>query len=222
MNVVWLHGSGLSGATWAGFGGMAPDLPGHGSAPRAASPTVESFADALMPQLPDQMHLVGHSLGGMVALELAARLKERIRSLVTIEAVPTVHISRSARITAQIALWLFRRLGPGGVARLSGLGQPPEAAAHIKPQIAAMSRDRMEDALTAAFAYDGRPRLADVTAPALVIVGKNNRQTHVGAQLMAEQLPNATFEIMPGGHILHIEAPDALRTRITQFQEAHP
>ena len=222
MSVVWLHGSGLSGATWAGFDGIAPDLPGHGSAPRAAAATVESFADALMPQLPEQVHLVGHSLGGMVALELAARLKERARSLVTIEAVPTVHTSRSARLTAQIALWMFRRLGPGGVARLSGLGQPPEAAAHIKPLIAAMSRDGMEDALTAAFAYEGRPRLAEVTAPALVIVGKNNRQTHAGAQLMAEQLSDATFEIMPGGHILHVEAPDALRTRITQFQEAHP
>lgn len=214
---VWLHGAGLAGATWAGFGGHAPDLPGHGAAPRAAAPTVESFADALTPALPERMHLVGHSLGGMVAVELAARLKDRVLSLVTVEAVPTVQLGMFMRFAARSAMGLFRLIGPRGVARLSGLGQPADVAKHIRPYIAAMKPGAMDDSLTAAFAYDARPRLAHVSAPALVIVGRKNRQTHAGARMMAEML-GAPFQVMDGGHILHIEAPEALRSHIADFQ----
>ncbi|MEO0703582.1 MAG: alpha/beta fold hydrolase [Pseudomonadota bacterium] len=221
MTTVWLHGAGLSGATWAGFGGLAPDLPGHGAARRSAAPTVEAFADALTPALPERMHLVGHSLGGMVALELAARLKTRVRSLVTVEAVPTVHRNHLTTFAARAAMALFRLIGPKGVARLSGLGQPKAIARHIRPQLAAMSAAGMADSLTAAFGYDARPRLAQITAPALVIVGRNNPQTHGGARLIARAL-NAPFEVMEGGHILHVETPEALRTRIARFQADHP
>ncbi|MFQ6547072.1 alpha/beta fold hydrolase [Aestuariibius sp. 2305UL40-4] len=219
MTTVWLHGAGLSGASWAGVAGLTPDLPGHGSEPRAVTPTIESFADALLPKIPDRLHLVGHSLGGMVAVELAARLKGRVLSLVTVEAVPTVHLTRFSTLAAHIAMGLFRLIGPRGVAALSGIGQPKAVGRHIKPLIAQMDRGGMEDALTAAFSYDARPRLPDVTAPALVIAGRGNPQTHRGARLMAKEL-DAPFELMKGGHILHIEQPDALRDRIRKFQEA--
>jgi len=211
---VWLHGAGLSAASWAGFEGLALDLPGHGSAPRVAPPTVEQFAEALIPSLPEVFHIVGHSLGGMVALEIVARLKERVRSLVTVEAVPTVRFNRRTIWTARAAMTLFRWLGPRLVARLSRLGQSRAAADHISPLIAAMDPYAMNDALQAAAAYDGRPRLAEVTAPALVLVGAKNRETHFGAQVMAD----ARYESLPGGHILHVDCREALRGRIADFQ----
>ena len=86
---VWLHGAGLSAETWAGRAeGRCLNLPGHGGTPRAGEATVAGFADRLMPLLPaERFALVGHSLGAMVALEIAARRPEHIRALV-LAAVP--------------------------------------------------------------------------------------------------------------------------------------
>ncbi|MGD1882041.1 MAG: alpha/beta fold hydrolase [Paracoccaceae bacterium] len=219
---VFFHGAGLSGTSWSGWGGMALDLPGHGAAPRVKVPSVESFADALEPCLPEFMHLIGHSLGGMVAVELAARLQERVRSLVTIEAVPTVQLSRLSRLGAGLAMRLFNLIGPRGVALLSGLGQSRKAAAHIRPQIGAMNPKGMADALHAAFEYDARPKLNQITAPTLVLVGSDNKQTHSGARFMAHRIPNATYDVLKGGHILHVDANDALLERLIQFHESSP
>ena len=66
MTAVWLHGAGLSARTWPTErigDGLALDLPGHGIRPRAAEPTVEAFAEAVLPDCPDSFAIFGHSLG---------------------------------------------------------------------------------------------------------------------------------------------------------------
>lgn len=102
-DVIWLHGAGLSGDTWrSDVGGIKPDLPGHKTADCIANPSVERYADCIEPLLPDRFALVGHSLGGMVALELAARHPRRVRGLVLAEAVPTVLQSPTSIFLARI------------------------------------------------------------------------------------------------------------------------
>ncbi|BCB76676.1 alpha/beta fold hydrolase [Phytohabitans flavus] len=77
--VVFLHGQGASGVVWdgvvAGLPGyrcVAVDLPGHGRSGRLPAYSAEAYASAVAPALPaGPLTLVGHSLGGMVALALA-------------------------------------------------------------------------------------------------------------------------------------------------------
>jgi pimeloyl-ACP methyl ester carboxylesterase len=92
--IVFLHGTRLTGAQWAvqlatlgdDFHCIALDLPGHGEA--AAIPfTMDDAAERVAGQIRDQAHdgkavLVGLSLGGFVAMEVAARWPERVSALV--------------------------------------------------------------------------------------------------------------------------------------------
>ena len=78
MTLVLLHGLGANREVWRGVlalvpDAIAPDLPGHGSAPRLTSYTFEAYAEALLPLLPEgPLDLLGHSMGGMIALAIAA------------------------------------------------------------------------------------------------------------------------------------------------------
>lgn len=92
--VLLLHGFGADRLSWlltqrevAGFGRTAAvDLPGHGqSAPEVGEGTVADFADLiagfLERQFDESVHIVGHSLGGAIAIDLAHRRPDLVASL---------------------------------------------------------------------------------------------------------------------------------------------
>src|SRR5205807_502070 len=78
--LLLLHGLGATGAVWDGLTGLldrpwlAPDLPGHGGAARLPRYSFGGMAAAIADELPDigPFVVVGHSLGGVVALALAS------------------------------------------------------------------------------------------------------------------------------------------------------
>ncbi|WP_328995528.1 alpha/beta hydrolase [Kribbella sp. NBC_01245] len=83
QTLLLIHGLGATGRVWDGWRDlldthwpgrwMAPDLPGHGSAPPLSSYSFDSMAAAVAPQLPPGgLVVVGHSLGGVIALALAS------------------------------------------------------------------------------------------------------------------------------------------------------
>ncbi len=93
--LVFLHGWGLHGGIWdtvrealPGRTVYTPDLPGYGATPAVHPYTAEALADALAGQLPAGCVLVGWSLGGMVALALAARHPDCLRGLVLVGGSP--------------------------------------------------------------------------------------------------------------------------------------
>jgi pimeloyl-ACP methyl ester carboxylesterase len=80
MQLLLLHGMGGAGALWDGadVDALRPDLPGHGRAPRLARYTFDAMADELAERLRPQLdggpvRIIGHSLGGALAVVLAGR-----------------------------------------------------------------------------------------------------------------------------------------------------
>lgn len=75
-NLVLLHGLGANGRVWSSWPqtNHAPDLAGHGTAAPLPSYTFAALAAAVAADLPVRrdVDLIGHSLGGVVALELAS------------------------------------------------------------------------------------------------------------------------------------------------------
>jgi pimeloyl-[acyl-carrier protein] methyl ester esterase len=90
--LVYLHGWGLHGGIWtetaAQMPGLTPDLPGYGEVPSTTPYRAEALADAVAETLPDGAALCGWSLGGMVALALAARHPRKVARLVLVATNP--------------------------------------------------------------------------------------------------------------------------------------
>jgi pimeloyl-ACP methyl ester carboxylesterase len=100
--VLFVHGNLSDGSAWreqlellpSGFRGIAPDLRGFGrseAAPIDATRGVGDFRDDLVALLDDlgldAVHLVGHSLGGGVVMDLATRHPERVRTITLVAPV---------------------------------------------------------------------------------------------------------------------------------------
>ncbi|WP_299553240.1 alpha/beta hydrolase [uncultured Tateyamaria sp.] len=212
---LWLHGAGLTDATWRDVVvdmplAKTPNLPGTGNPAR-----VERYADALQHLAPDGAVLVGHSLGGMVALELAART--RPAALVLIEAVPTVVDTFFGRIAGRLLPAVLRRISPGRLAGLVGLGEPEIVAKELRAQIPCWSAEAIADQMCAAAVYDGRYLLSAIAAPTLLVDGQRNRATRRGMEAFEIGIIGSELLRLDGGHNLPLEMPDALREHIDDF-----
>lgn len=95
--IVMLHGWAMHTGVWRDFAQLLAvehqvvclDLPGHGLSASITPYTLESVVDAIYAQLPEQSCvLVGWSLGGNIALRLAEKYPQRIKSLVLIASNP--------------------------------------------------------------------------------------------------------------------------------------
>ncbi|HEX6590880.1 MAG TPA: pimeloyl-ACP methyl ester esterase BioH [Moraxellaceae bacterium] len=94
LELVLLHGWGLHSGVWKPllplltphFRVTCVDLPGFGRSPATIS--YAAFFDAVLPLVPARALWVGWSLGGLLALEMAARHPERVQALSLIAATP--------------------------------------------------------------------------------------------------------------------------------------
>src|SRR5579871_2417721 len=103
--VVLIHGAGFDHSAWAlhsrwfahhGFSVLVPDLPGHGRSPGPALKTIAEMADwtaALLDAAGSaKAHLIGHSMGSLIALEAAARHPARVSALSLIGTAATMTV----------------------------------------------------------------------------------------------------------------------------------
>ena len=98
-SVVLLHGVGLRAEAWNAqiavlaeqFAIIAPDMAGHGeSALLTETPTLTTYTEQvarLIKTLPKPVFVAGHSMGAMIALDLAARYPEYVRGVVALNAI---------------------------------------------------------------------------------------------------------------------------------------
>jgi pimeloyl-ACP methyl ester carboxylesterase len=261
--LLLLHGVSLGAAAWAplfdalpGRRLLAVDLPGHGlSDPtryrrghvrERARELIDDVFDALGL---DEAPVVGHSLGGMLALWYAATGGERISSLVAL-GEPAVALP-GVRVRMPLSLLTVRGLGvailrspsPRPVYRrllAQGLGAAEVAAAPDSLIDALrLSARRRENARTVAslmHAIDHfrRPRteslltageLASIAIPAMFIWGEDAPYLSAErARPSIEQIPTATLHEVPGGHGPWLVDPERsaelIRTHLTGIAAA--
>ena len=243
--LLLVHGLGGSAANWlalaplllAGRRLIVPDLPGHGgSDPLQAAASLTAYADSLAPLLDGSAAVVGHSLGGAIALRLAIRRSRLVSALVLAGAAGISSGSRRARYGLAISGLLKpgRKIAPhrARVARSAalkilvfgrwGASDPPA----LPPQMAEAFLSgpaRHTDTVSAAKALvrdDPRPDLDRVRCPVLLLWGARDNQLPVGdAFEYARRLRAPLRVIADCGHLLIGERPEACADAIESFLE---
>lgn len=94
--VLLLHGVGLRAEAWnrqidvlaRDYHVIAPDMPGHGeSAPVSAEMSLQDYTDAVMGLVQSPVMVVGHSMGAMIALDMAIRFPQQVRGVAALNAI---------------------------------------------------------------------------------------------------------------------------------------
>jgi pimeloyl-[acyl-carrier protein] methyl ester esterase len=207
-DTVFLHGWGLSGAIWSEtvtrVPGATPELAGYGATPSVSPYTAEALAEALAEQITAPIDLVGWSMGGIVALALAARHPDKVARLALVGTSPAfatrsdwphgmapdvlAEFARSlaADHRATLSRFLSLQARGGDAARevISMLRERMRAQAEPNPEVLAAGLELLRT-------VDLRDQVGQVRCPTLVVHGAYDTlcAPDAGAWL-AEHLPN--------------------------------
>ncbi|WP_257169158.1 alpha/beta fold hydrolase [Bradyrhizobium sp. SRS-191] len=229
--VVFIHGAGFDHSVWAlhsrwfahhGFAVLAPDLPGHGRSSGPALPTISAMADWIVALLQTAnakpAHLIGHSMGSLIALDTAARHPEQVSALSLIGTAATMTVGpdllKAAEANDHAAIDMVSIWGLGFAAELGG-SRAPGLWMHGGAQ-ATLERCApgvLFNDLSACNNYQDAPAsAARIKVPTRLILGEKDMMTPVKAgKALAAAIAQSRTIVLPGaGHTMMAECPDAL------------
>ncbi len=207
---------------------IALDLPGFGHSPgEAGEVSMHGYAElleTLLAQLGiERPTVIGNSMGGLIAAELAASFPDRVERLVlvspagistyrnrlTTRVMPA--ITRLQQVLALGAAWTASHADAPHPSRL-----PPPLAAE---QLRGAGTDGFLSALEAILDFDLRPRLPLISCPTLVVWGTKDRLITVAdAARFAEAIPGARKVIYEDtGHMAMLEQPALFNALLRDF-----
>jgi pimeloyl-ACP methyl ester carboxylesterase len=167
----------------------------------------------------DQVVVVGHSFGGMVACEVAAASPKRVRSLVLIDPIGFWRDAEPVVNWMSLDLPEMRRRifrEPDGAAAQQLFGQGEEAADRVRLAWAMGATGKFiwpipDKGL--------KKRIHRVTAPTLLVWGKEDRLVPpVYADEFSRRLPGARLQTVDqAGHAPHLEQPEAVARMVREF-----
>lgn len=241
--VVFIHGAQQDHSCWAlqsrwfahhGFTVVVPDLPGHGRSGGDPLPSIEALADWVVALLDGlgiaRAAVVGHSMGALVALELAVRHAGRIDQAALLGSALPMPVSPllldasrddEAQAAALINAFSYSAAGQIGGNTVPGLwllGINQRLMERQKPGVFHVD-------LQACNAYRRAPdSLAAIAAPVLLVAGSQDRMTPAkGSIALRDAIPGARLAVIEGsGHALMAERPDAVLDALRAFLLTRP
>ena len=241
--VIFIHGLGASMYAWrknlapvmaAGYRVVALDLLGFGSSDKPARGYTNAAYAQLVVALMDSLHLpdavlVGHSMGGEIAAEVAISFPTRVRGLVLIGAAG---LGTREPLLFRVARWpvvgplvlAFRGRGLVGRLLRSTYADPrkvtePDVDQYYAP-VAEAAYGRALRGVLHEFKFGGlEGRLDAIAAPTLVLWGEADRLIPIAlGRALAAQLNRSAFLSVPrAGHSVQEEAPDEVNGLLIEF-----
>jgi pimeloyl-ACP methyl ester carboxylesterase len=236
--IVLVHGVGSSADTWSGlcplladsYRLVSYDLRGHGGSLKRPPPwSVDELVSdhlRLMAELRvARYHLVGFSLGSLIAISVAIYAPEAVDKLVLLNCVGDRReedLARTADRLAQVRSSKMARIAQGSVGRWFTAGFPtshPDAVQQEVALVSATDEEMYRAAYEVLATSDPIGYIHRVQAPVLLITGEADMgSTPRMSMALANQLSNSSVRVLPGlRHYLHIEAPDAIADIIKGF-----
>jgi pimeloyl-ACP methyl ester carboxylesterase len=228
--LVFVHGSGDSAKAWAQVIAALPDvpcvaldLPGHGALieqPGPDAPSVGDYAAFVRAEIERRgligARIVGHSLGGAIALQLAIDAPDVVGGIGLVGTGARLRVLPDLLVAAQTDQVEAQP-------HLTGFGFAPgheEARDRFLREMEPVAPGVLYRDLAACDAFDCRDQLAHITCPALVVVGTEDRLTPPKyATYLYDHLSQATLvEIAGAGHYLQQEVPQELAAALRDWR----
>lgn len=227
--VIFIHGAGMDHTIWAlqtrwfawhGYGVLAIDLLGHGKSDGPALETIDDMA-AWTVRLIDacgaeNVSLVGHSMGSLIALAAAAEAGDRISSLALLGAAAAMPVhpdllaatkSNDPAAWDLIVSWGFGKPAHFGLNKAPGMWMQGGG----RSLLARSPDDVLGIDMAACDAWKGAPDAAGkVACPTVIVAGDRDMMTPVKAAApLAEAISDSKTVVLRGcGHIMMVERPD--------------
>jgi pimeloyl-[acyl-carrier protein] methyl ester esterase len=248
-DLVLLHGWGLNLRVWDGLASVLEesyrlvmvDLPGHGRSewnPKARTPAEQAWqVHATLASVSDRYSLLGWSLGGQIALDLAAAMPGSVERLVLVATTPRfaagpdwpygMPVTALERMATQLKTNYKRTVSDFLELQVRGSMGAEKVLADLHASLF-QHGEAHPKALVAGLATlessDLRPMLSLVRAPTLVIAGQYDRVTLPAAsRALAEALPDAHYiEIRRAAHAPFLSNTSEFATLVTDFLRGAP
>lgn len=210
---------------------ICPDLAGFGdSAALIAPDSITGHAHAVLTSLDgkgiDSFDLLGHSMGGMVAQEIARLAPDRIRSLVLYGTGPMGVLPGRFETIAASRARLQRDGIEATVRRIAATWfLNTESAAGFAPSVAIGCRASLQAALASLDAWerwDGRDALSALVCPTLILWGSHDQSYPWSqVQMLWQGIAGADLAVVPGAaHAVHLEKPSLFDNLLADFLSA--
>lgn len=226
--LVLIHGWGMHGGVWQplvkklsqSFELHIVDLPGMGLSQEGIASNLDEMVAALLPVLLSHAHVLGWSLGGLVAMRLAVHYPERVSKLVLVGSTPCFINTPSGHlqpwehgINASVFQAFARQVSEDYAATLikfltlQCMGAQDARATIKELRLALAARPApspltLESALDVLLQNDLRPDLTVLQQPVLLVHGDRDNLAPVqAAHWLSQHLPHASLRVIAGaGH----------------------
>jgi len=226
-NLVLVHGAGGSHLDWPaplrrlrGVNVYALDLPGHGRSEGTGRSSIAAYRDFLLAFLDslglETVVVVGHSMGGAIALDFALHYPDRLARLILVgsgarlRVAPAILTGILSDFEATVGLVCDYAFGPGATEQLRRLGR--QRLLQTPPQV-------LHGDYAACDAFDVMERLGEVRCPTLAIGGTADRLTPPKYSVyLRDHIPGAELVLVDAaGHMVMLEKPEVVSRAISKF-----
>jgi pimeloyl-ACP methyl ester carboxylesterase len=229
MPIVLIHGAGGSHLSWppdirrlAGYRVYAIDLPGHGKSDSHGEQTISAYAERVLEWMETlnlyRVFIVGHSMGGAVAMSLAVNVPARVTGLgllgigIPFDAPKNILEDLSNPVTVPVALNQLKSLSFAGDAN---------------PRIVELVSRRLFETRISVIQGDfiacARINIAEIAEsinqPAILIVGAKDQIVPLRhAQLLGKKIKRAELAVvLNAGHMVMLEKSAEVTERLGTF-----
>lgn len=235
--LLLLHGLGSSTADWVlqmevfaqYYRVVAVDMRGHGRSTKPPGPyTIPMFAadvTAVLQALEiPSAHVLGISLGGMIAFQLAVSYPQMVKSLIIVNSVPSMVVRNFLdrwqlwRRLAIVELMGMRRMGEYLAPRLFPKPEQGELRQEIIQRWAQNDKQAYLAAMRSFVGWDVTGQLAGIQCPTLVISADEDYWPVADKEAYTAQIPQARLLVIEDSrHATPIDQPEVFNTAVLDF-----
>ncbi len=226
VRAIFLHGYACTSADWVPVADrLSPgryllvDFPGHGLLAQSRSSGFASLVEmttSFLRQLPTPAIVVGHSMGGMVAMSIASSHPELVRGLILADAFPYLPAVTEAFGGPEDAA------DPFGYGSVIDRQTPQDVQTRVRASMATGVRTAGTELHAELMTLDLRSRLSEIDVPTLALVGDRHGAAGLSGRALTNAvglagLSNLSVQMVPSHHFIMLEQPLVVARYIEKF-----